>query len=104
MVVPGFFSNRPLAGFACVKDHLNLKSDPADWCPVLRNPYGSDVLSQLTAFRNIEAEGRRLRPTGPKERIRSFMGDKSFDFGVEYKRRSDRAVQDQGSIAAFGSF
>ena len=69
MVVPGFFSRRLLAGTACVKNHLNLKSDPADRCPVLRNPYGSDVLSQLTVFRNIKPEGRRLRLTGPKERF-----------------------------------
>lgn len=103
-VVPGLFSHRPFAGVECVKNHLNLKSDPADRCPMLRNLYGSGVLSQFTAFRNIEPEGRRLRLTGPKERVRSLVEDKTFDFDVEGKGRADRGVQDQGPMPAFFSF
>ena len=56
----GLLFPQAVCWLACVKDHLNLKSDPADWCPVLRNPYSSDVLSQLATFRNIEPERCRL--------------------------------------------
>jgi hypothetical protein len=104
MVVPGFFSHRLFAGIACVKNHLNLKGDSADWRPVLRNPYGSGVLSQFTSFWDIESEGRRLRLTCPEERVSSFDEDKSFDFDVEGKGRADRGVQDQGPMAAFLGF
>jgi len=92
MVVPGFFSYRPAAGTTCVPNHLNLKADSADRRPVFRNHYGSGVLAPCTAFRDIEPEGRRLRLTGPKERVYALREDKTFDFHIERKGRADCGV------------
>ena len=102
--MPGFIPHRSFASTMCVKNHLNLKVNPADWCPILRNPCGADVLSQFAAFRNIESKGRRLRFTGPEERVCSLREDKTVDFDVEGKGCTDRGVQDQGPMAAFLSF
>src|SRR4029077_1624004 len=104
MVVPSFFSHRPIAGITCVANHLDLKADSTDRCPVYRNPHGSRVLSPFAVSWYLKTEGRRLRMTSPDKRVHSLREDKTFDFHVKRKGRANRGIENQGPMAALLTF